>query len=191
MKNVELKLISELMKDSRRSDRELARAIGTSQPTVTRIRTKLEKEGYIQEYTIIPNFRKLGYQILALTFVELKKVITPEEVEKAREIAKKVLKNELFEAVMAERGMGLGSTGVFISFHEDYASHLKFTQWLKQFGFLEISKINSFLISLDDEIRYRPLTFSTLADHLATLKEKKSIRVKKRYLALNNASKNE
>jgi DNA-binding Lrp family transcriptional regulator len=32
MKVIELKLVSELMKNSRRNDRELARAIGTSQP---------------------------------------------------------------------------------------------------------------------------------------------------------------
>jgi len=59
MKNVEWKLISELMKDSRRSDRELAQAIGVSQPTVSRTIKKLEKEGYIKEYTIIPDFHKL------------------------------------------------------------------------------------------------------------------------------------
>jgi DNA-binding Lrp family transcriptional regulator len=48
------------MKNSRKSDRQLARAIGTSQPTVTRIRSRLEKEGYIKEYTMIPDFGKLG-----------------------------------------------------------------------------------------------------------------------------------
>jgi len=168
MKNVELKLISELMKNSRRSDRDLAKAMGVSQPTVTRIRTKLEKEGCIKEYTMIPDFRKIGYELLALTFVNLRKVVTPEEAEKAREITKNVLKNELFEAVMAERGIGLGYTGLLISFHKDYASHLNFIQWLKQFTFLEIHKIDSFLVSLADEIRYRPLTFSTLAEHLLT-----------------------
>ena len=36
LKDVELKLFSELMKNSRRSDRELAKVIGVSQPTVTR-----------------------------------------------------------------------------------------------------------------------------------------------------------
>jgi DNA-binding Lrp family transcriptional regulator len=173
MKEVVLKLVSELMKNSRRSDRDLARAIGTSQPTVTRIRNKLEKEGYIKEYTMIPDFRKLGYELLVLTFVELRKVVTPEEVEKARKIAKEILKNELFESVMAERGLGLGYTGLFISFHKDYASYLKFTQWLRKFTFLEVSKIDSFLINLADEIRYRPLTLSTLAKHLLTLEEKK------------------
>jgi hypothetical protein len=44
MKNIELKLISELMKNSRRSDRELAKAIGVSQPTVSRLIKKLENQ---------------------------------------------------------------------------------------------------------------------------------------------------
>ena len=43
VKDVELKLVSELMKNSRRSDRELARVLGLSQPTVGRMIKKLEK----------------------------------------------------------------------------------------------------------------------------------------------------
>jgi DNA-binding Lrp family transcriptional regulator len=84
LKEVELKLVSELMKNSRKSDRQLARAIGTSQPTVTRIRSRLEKEGYIKEYTTIPDFGKLGHHLLGLTFVKLKKMLDPVEIEKAR-----------------------------------------------------------------------------------------------------------
>ena len=30
---------------------------------------KLEKEGIIKEYTIIPDFEKLGYQMMALLFM--------------------------------------------------------------------------------------------------------------------------
>ena len=67
MKNIELRLISELMKNSRRSDRELARVLGVSQPTVSRTIKKLEKEGYIREYTMIPDFSKLGYEIMGIT----------------------------------------------------------------------------------------------------------------------------
>jgi DNA-binding Lrp family transcriptional regulator len=47
MKDVELKLISELLKDSHRSDRELAKAVGVSQPTVSRLISKLRKETWI------------------------------------------------------------------------------------------------------------------------------------------------
>ena len=64
MKDVELRLISELMKNSRRSDRELAKATGVSQPTISRMIKKLEKERIIKEYTMIPDFVKLGYEIM-------------------------------------------------------------------------------------------------------------------------------
>ena len=63
MRKIEWKLISELMKNSRRSDRDLAKVIGKSQPTVTRTRTRLEKQGYIKEYTMLPDFQKLGFEI--------------------------------------------------------------------------------------------------------------------------------
>jgi DNA-binding Lrp family transcriptional regulator len=82
VKDVELRLVSELMKNSRRSDRELAKTIGVSQPTVSRAVKRLEKEGYIQEYTIIPNFVKLGYRILALTFVKLKQPLDEQEIDR-------------------------------------------------------------------------------------------------------------
>jgi DNA-binding Lrp family transcriptional regulator len=72
MKDVELKLVVELMKNSRRSDRELARTLGVSQPTVTRTRARLEKEGFIKEYTIVPDFSKLGFGIMSVFFMKTK-----------------------------------------------------------------------------------------------------------------------
>ena len=44
MKDIELRPLSELMRNSRRSDRDIAKAIGVSQPTISRIIKKLEKE---------------------------------------------------------------------------------------------------------------------------------------------------
>jgi DNA-binding Lrp family transcriptional regulator len=172
MKETELKLIRELMKNSRRSDRELAKAIGISQPTVTRLRSKLEKEGYIKEYTMIPNLNKLGYEILAITFVKLHRQLKPEEIENARKIAKKSLAKNIFPITMLERGEGLGYDGVFCSYHEDYTSYVEFIEWLRRFDFLQIDKIESFLVNLRDKIRYRPLTFSELAENILIQKEK-------------------
>jgi DNA-binding Lrp family transcriptional regulator len=40
MKDVELRLISELLKNSRRSDRELAKVLHVSQPTVGRAKLR-------------------------------------------------------------------------------------------------------------------------------------------------------
>jgi DNA-binding Lrp family transcriptional regulator len=168
MKDIERKLVSELMKNCRRSDRKLAKALGVSQPTVTRTLHKLEKEGIIKEYTIVPDFRKLGYTLLAVTFVKLKKYLTQDEIEKARKSARENIISNL-NFIMLERGIGMGQDGVFLSFHEDYTSFSEHMKWLAQFDFLQVSGIQSFLIDLEDEIRYRSLTFSTLAKHILTL----------------------
>jgi DNA-binding Lrp family transcriptional regulator len=160
------------MKNSRRSDRELAHAIGVSQPTITRTRRKLEEEGYIKEYTTIPDFEKLGYEILALTFVKLKRGLSIEEIEKARKSAQESFKKDTpFKTIMMERGTGLGYQGVLISFHQNYSAYLELKNYLRQFTFLKLDEIESFLISLKDEVRYRPLTFKALAEHVLTLKK--------------------
>jgi DNA-binding Lrp family transcriptional regulator len=171
LKDVELKLISELMKNSRRSDRDLARVIGVSQPTVSRIRSGLEKEEIIKEYTMIPDFSKLGYKIMAITFA-LSRFLTREEAEKARKALADGVKDKQFEFIMLERGRGLGFDGVVISLHKDYSSYLKVLEWLRQFDFLEMEKVDSFLINLDDEVRYRPLTLSSLAKQVLLLGRK-------------------
>jgi Lrp/AsnC family leucine-responsive transcriptional regulator len=62
LREIELRVLSELIKNSRISDRELGKKLRMSQPTVSRIRNKLENEGYIKEYTLIPDFQKLGYE---------------------------------------------------------------------------------------------------------------------------------
>ena len=45
MKDRMMKVLLELLKDSKRSDRELAKVLGVSQPTVSRTRWRLVKEG--------------------------------------------------------------------------------------------------------------------------------------------------
>ena len=173
MREIEWKILSELMKNARRSDRELARLIGTSQPTATRIRKKLEKNGYIREYTVIPNFRKLGYEILAVTLFKYKKRFDAEQIKKAKKVLGERIKEGPFEIIMAERGLGGGYNGVMLSVHRDYESFSALMNWAQQFYDLELDEFESFLVNLAEEVRYRPLTFSSLAGHLLTLKQRK------------------
>jgi len=168
MRQRELRILFELMKNSKQSDREVAQKLRVSQPTVSRIRAKLEKQGYIKEYTIIPDFSKLGYKIMAITF-GLSRTLTEEAAEEARKTIHDAIKNERFGFVMLERGMGLGFDGVIITYHRDYSSYQRFLRWLRQVfpkDLLDVEKIDSFLVDLDDKVRYLPLTFSMIAKDL-------------------------
>jgi DNA-binding Lrp family transcriptional regulator len=176
LKDVELKLVSELMKNGRRSDRELAKAIGVSQPTVTRTRAKLEKDGVIREYTVIPDFQKLGYELVAITLGHVKEEFrAPELLDDARRKFIQSFNQEAFEVVLDERGMGMGYDGIIVSFHRNYTEYVKFKEWLKRMPFIDTQKLDSFLIDLNDEVHHRYLTFSYLAKDLM----QDSVRAKK------------
>jgi DNA-binding Lrp family transcriptional regulator len=84
MKDTELKLLCELMKNSRRSDRQLAKTTGLSQPTVSRAIKKLEEKGFIKEYAMIPDFSKLDFRVMAIIFTKLNKQISPDALEEIR-----------------------------------------------------------------------------------------------------------
>jgi Lrp/AsnC family transcriptional regulator for asnA, asnC and gidA len=172
LKDVELRLISELMKNSRRSDRELSRVLKVSQPTVTRIRSRLEKEGYLKEFTTIPDFRKLGFELAAFILVRLKTDLTAEEIRKAERVSMKdMMEKAPDEIVLFYRGMGGGYDGVLVSFHKSYSDYSKLIERVKEYPFVDSSATLSFLVDLNDKVQYRPFTFSTLAKHLLTMQK--------------------
>jgi len=171
MKPMERRLIAELMKNCRRSDRELAKAIGVSQPTVSRTLAKLEKDGVLREYTVIPDFNKLGYHICALTFANFE---TPTDLHAMSKLIEEYGSRlaEIPQAVMIERGLGEEANGVVISFHEDYSGYAEFRRWMKQFSSSSKFALHSFIMNLDDKVHYRYFTFSTLAKHLLEMNKK-------------------
>lgn len=165
LKDTEAALISELMSNSRRSDREIARAIGVSQPTVSRMIKRLEKEGVVNEYTMIPDFRKLGYNLCAFIFLKLKD-LPPERVESVRQAAKESLSQSPFVILLLERGLGLSRDAVMICLYKDYASYAEHRSIIREFPHITPSDVDSFLIDLNDEVHYRYLTFASVAKDL-------------------------
>jgi DNA-binding Lrp family transcriptional regulator len=168
LRGIELKLVSELMKNSRRSDRELAKAVGVSQPTIGRTIARLEKNGIIEQYTMIPNFSKLGFKLLVMTFVKRRKDTTPEEQDKILKMGKETIGKSL-KNIMTMRGIGLGYEDVIVSVHEDYSSYQELVRDVKQFPYSDLSNIQSFLIDLDDKLQYRPFTLAFLAKYISEL----------------------
>jgi DNA-binding Lrp family transcriptional regulator len=159
------------MKNSKQSDRELAKKLGVSQPTVTRTRTRLEKEGYIKEYTLIPDFGKLGFEIMALNLIKLRKEPSEEERKKLAEFGAEYEKRNPFALVLAVSGIGAGYNRATISFHENYRSLMEFVRESKQTPWSEFYDYDTFIISLADD-HYRSLTFSTVASHLSMMKRR-------------------
>jgi DNA-binding Lrp family transcriptional regulator len=125
LKPIDYKLLFELMKDSHRSDRRLAKALGVSQPTVTRRRALLE-ENFIEGYTVIPKFGKIGYELAAFTFLKSKlKQKTGQEKEEALKNMKEWYLNQPNVILVAD-GRGMGWDAICISLHENFTDYTEF-----------------------------------------------------------------
>jgi DNA-binding Lrp family transcriptional regulator len=152
-----LDLLHELIKGARRSDRELAKVLKISQPTITRKRRRLEIEGLILEYTIIPSLAKMGYEILAFTYLAFTEV-RPELMEKAREWTKKQP-----NIVFAGDGEGLSMNSMFMSVHKNYASFSNLITKLRQDWQPNLKNVQSFILSVDrPELIVKPFSFRYL-----------------------------
>jgi DNA-binding Lrp family transcriptional regulator len=156
MKKKEMRLLVELIKNSSRSDRKLAKVLGTSQPTVTRMRNKLVKEGFIQEFTVIPDFVKMGFEIVAVTLAKTR--FDPK------------LRERLKKSVMAKPNVifcagceGLGKNRICISFHKNYADYYDFiTKYMTEWRDV-IESYETILISMPGRI-VKPLSLKYLTE---------------------------
>ena len=64
-------ILTELKKDSRLTTREIAKRIKSSAATVLRRLNNLIKEGYIKQFTIVPDWQKLGKTTLAYVLINM------------------------------------------------------------------------------------------------------------------------
>ncbi len=159
MKKRMMNLLLELLKDSKRSDRELAKVLDVPQPTVSRMRSRLVKEGVIKEFTVIPDFVKLGYEIMAITCVKIKEKMMMEMEKKAEEYMK-TQPNIIFAGGGAQ---GMGKNGLMISLHESYSDFSNFlTNHMIYWGD-NVEDHFSILVSLKERI-VKPLSLKYLAE---------------------------
>ncbi len=154
MKKRMLKLLFELMKNAKRSDREIAKIIGVSQPTITRMRQRLEKT-VIVDYTVIPDWTALGFEIMAMTFVKAKGL--PETTEKAKKWA---MNNP--NVVFAAGGEGMGMDYSIMSFHSNYSDYSSFIDNLKTEWAENLQDLQSFLMTTGEERTVKPLSLKYL-----------------------------
>jgi len=161
LKPIDYAILSALMKNSKIRDRQLAKQIGVSQPTVTRRRARMEKERLL-DYTAIPDFTKLGFEILAFTFATSKKSGVPEEqVPKAKSFYAK-----RDDVIFVSTGSGNERNRMSISIHKSYSDYVKYTRALdKEWGDVMTNRM-SFIVSLIGDTIIRNLTFKHLVDYV-------------------------
>ena len=83
---IDLRILEELLKDSRKSFREIARRVGISVGTVLARVKNMEKKGVIKGYTVLLDHEKLGYELTAVIELTVSK---GRLLEVDKEIAKK------------------------------------------------------------------------------------------------------
>ncbi len=162
LKPIDYKLLFELMKDSHRSDRQIAKALSVSQPTVTRRRGLLEKN-YIEGYTIIPKFGQIGFELAAFTFLKSKaEHLDAAEKEKAlQKLASWYTKQG--NVVMVQEGQGMGYDAVCVSLHKNYTEYAEFIRTMTSELCDLVLDSQTFAIDLKPGVRIKPFNFKYLA----------------------------
>ncbi|MDH5623966.1 MAG: Lrp/AsnC family transcriptional regulator [Candidatus Bathyarchaeota archaeon] len=156
MKKRMMRLLLELLKDSKRSDRELAKVLDVSQPTVSRMRSRLVKEGIIRDFTVMPDFVKMGYEIMAINCFKSK---TSEEIA---ERAKKWVMSKP-NIIFAAAAQGMGKNAVMISLHRNYTDFSNFLGEVLAEDENVMEDYDTMLISLERRI-VKPLSLKYLAE---------------------------
>jgi DNA-binding Lrp family transcriptional regulator len=125
IKAIDYEILKELLRNCRRSDRELARALGVSQPTVTRRRANVEKS-YIDGYTVIPKWKEIGLEVVAFSFVKHKiRFAKPEVTKETFRVVEEWMSNQP-NVILAIDGQGMGWDAVFVSLHRNYTDFVEF-----------------------------------------------------------------
>jgi DNA-binding Lrp family transcriptional regulator len=156
-----LRVFGELLRDSGRSDREIARLLGVSQPTVTRFRHKLVEDGWVRQFTVVPGFVKLGFQVLVLTFFRSQ---LKNESSRSKWLA---LLSEP-SVVFAAECNGMGMDSVVVSLHRSYSDYVDFVRKLRSEGGEGVKMVDSVIMSLEGSV-LKPFNLKDLAK---TLQEK-------------------
>jgi DNA-binding Lrp family transcriptional regulator len=141
MNDREMKLVSELLRNSRKSDRTLAKTLKVSQPTVTRMRNRLLRDGIVREFTIIPDFVKLGYEFFAISCVKSK--LKANYLERARKWVSRYP-----NVILMAKAEGMGKNTVIVSLHESYTEYSRFATETQEYWGDDIEDYATLLVSL-------------------------------------------
>lgn len=157
-KNKLMSLLLEYLKDSNRSDRQIAKALGVSQATVSKMKRELLEEGLLKNFSAIPDLAKMGYEIMAISFVKF----NMKQMMKIENETKQWMQDHS-EIIFSARTEGMGMDAVNISLHKDYAAYQKFLTYNKKKWPNMMAEVQYVVIDLVGGIA-KPFSFEYLAE---------------------------
>lgn len=161
MKEKLKKLLFELIKNSKKSDRDIAKVLGVSQPTVSRMRKKLEEKAII-EYTVKPNLAQLEYELMAVTFVNIRgSAKSKEELKENLEKCAKWMMEQP-NIVSACDGTGMGMDVMMISIHKNYTDFSELMTKLRAEWAENLGEIKTFIASVKRGLILKPYSLKYL-----------------------------
>ena len=167
LKDLDYNILFELLNNSKTSDRKLAKKLGVSQPTITRRRASLEREGYLT-YTGVPNFAKMGLTIMAFNFVswnaEGEKLSSARSEDFMDRVASFLHKYP--NVIFASTGRGMGMRRVSISLHKNYSDYVEFLKKLQQEWGDYLAEYDSFIVSMESDNVVKQISFDHLIDYV-------------------------
>ena len=116
LKKREKEVFINLLANARMPDKHIAKLLETTQPTVTRVRQKLERNGYIKGYRPVVDLQKVGMNFVGITLFRISDFSKTEEI-------KRIVVPELRkmpEIVLVAEGEGMGKTSLIVSLHKDF-----------------------------------------------------------------------
>ncbi len=141
----EKQVLTELLKNCKTSDQEIARRLKTSRPTIFKIRERLENRGVIKSYVPIIDFEKLNLNLQSVILYSWRNYSKTEELEKTS----KLIKN-MPEVILSINGEGVGSkTDLIIAIHEDIKDYERFIRKLKYEWKDNVENAEVFLSSIE------------------------------------------
>jgi DNA-binding Lrp family transcriptional regulator len=145
--DIDRKLLAELMRDSRRSFRDLARTVNVSTTTAVARVKRLEELGIAKGYFVQTDHQKLGYELTAVTEIVASK---GRLLEMEQEISK-------LPGVCAVYDVTGDTDGIVIAKFRDRESLSAFTKGLLSLPFVERTNTHVVLTTVKEDFRLPPV----------------------------------
>ncbi len=138
---LDLKVLFTLLSLSNKSDRAIAKILGISNTSLSKRRRRLEKDGCIKEYTVIPDLHSMGLDVIVFYFSSTSDMLTPAQLKESRELA---LKHPEVLCLLEEQNLA-GTSWFAVTIHKTYD------------GFVELSKkVQEDVLSLHPQSQILP-----------------------------------